>query len=296
MTFRFFADISNNNGADVDTSAITADAVICKASEGAGFTDRYRDDWQPELEARGIPTGNYHFHRGSASSAAQLERWKNSALGAGSLRPVIDAEDNKRTISPAAMARSVLDLAESAAIAVGVEPVIYTGAWWLGQYCTRDPALARWPLWLSAYPLGNARAPSDAEAASWFAAGKYCAPPAPWDEVFAWQFTSIAHIAGVPGNCDRSIITDTNLSAFHRTPPVPPEDDMRPEQAIFFVKAPHPDAGTYVLGAHGFHDAVRMLDPDHLAYWRDEVGLPVIELAAKIWDQIRITEPGHVKA
>jgi hypothetical protein len=129
------------------------------------------------------------------------------------------------------MAQSVLDLAELVATETGVEPVIYTGAWWLGQYCTPDPALARYPLWLSAYPLGNTRAPSDEEATNWFKVGKYCAPPAPWQEVTAWQFTSIAHTQGVRGYCDRSIVAD--LADLYQHPST--EDDLTDEEHIILV-------------------------------------------------------------
>lgn len=249
----YFADISNNNGKvhDVNIAAITGAALLCKASESANFTDQCRAAWQTISEAAGRPSGNYHFHRGAASPAAQLERWKRSGLGDGQLRPVIDAEDNSRRLSKTAMARSVLDLAELVAGDQGVEPVIYTGGWWIGDYCTRDPAFARYPLWLSAYPLGNTRSPSDDEAAQWFKVGKYCAPPAPWGDVFAWQFTSIARTPGVPGNCDRSVITADNLTAFHRSPhnaPMPhpialKEDDMH----ILYQRGDGDDTQSFLL-------------------------------------------------
>lgn len=75
------------------------------------------------------------------------------------------------------------------------------------------------------------------------------------------------------------------------TPP-PQEDDEMPKQAIFYVNN-HPDGGTFVLGAHGYTDCVRLLDPAHLTFWQGLVGPPE-ELDPKIWDQLVIREPGHV--
>jgi GH25 family lysozyme M1 (1,4-beta-N-acetylmuramidase) len=234
---QYLIDISNNQGGGVDTDAINAAGVLLKASEGASYTDPFRAPWQARLEGRGVPTGTYHFHRGTASPAAQLVRWKNSGLERGKFRPVIDAEDEKRTLDPAAMARSVLQLCEQTEADQGVTPLIYTGGWWIGNYCQRDPALARYPLWLSAYPLGYQRAPSDAEAAAWLAAGKYCKPPAPWTETFMWQFTSIARVPGVPGNCDRNIISDENFAELFRQAPAPQPPQETDDMIVPFIIA-----------------------------------------------------------
>lgn len=210
---KFFIDLSNNNGPAVRVDEITAAGVYLKASEGGTFTDPYRATWQAGLEARGVPTGTYHFHRGTATVADQLHRWIDSGLHEGAWRPVLDCEDTERHLDPAAMSASCLALAEQVAHETGVAPIIYTGGWWIGNYASRDPAWGLYDLWLSAYPLGNSRPPTDGEAAQWFAAEKYDQPPAPWTEVLAWQFTSIAQVPGVPGNCDRSITADVSRLA-----------------------------------------------------------------------------------
>lgn len=224
---KYFADISNNQGNAVRPDEINADAVILKASEGAGFTDGYRATWQAGLEARGIPCGTYHFHRASATPAAQLQRWIDSGLDTGQLRPVLDCEDTAKTVGPDAMAANCLELADLVANHCGVAPVIYTGGWWLGTYATRDPAWAGYDLWLAAYPLSYTRQPTDAEAATWLDTGKYCSPPAPWPEITAWQYTSIAEQPGIPGGSDRSIVTDDAFARlFRNTTPTTLEDFM----------------------------------------------------------------------
>lgn len=77
-------------------------------------------------------------------------------------------------------------------------------------------------------------------------------------------------------------------------PPEPEDDDVR-VQAIFTVAAPHPDAGTHVLGHHGEHEAVRLLDEEHSAHWQTKLGAP-IPLDPLEWDQLVIVEPqGHRK-
>lgn len=219
----YFLDLSNNQGAGVRVDEIE-DGCYLKASEGAGFTDGYRATWQAGLEARGLPTGTYHFHRGANTPKDQLARWIDSGLDTGAWRPVLDCEDNSRTLTPSDMSANCLELAELVANHCGVEPIIYTGGWWIGQYATREPAWALYDLWLSAYPLGDQRAPTDEEAASWFAAGKYCQPPAPWQGVLAWQFTSIASAPGVPGHVDRSIVAD--LASLSRNPAAHQEDEV----------------------------------------------------------------------
>lgn len=250
-----FADLSNNNGPAVRVDEIDADAVILKASEGASFTDGYRATWQAGLEARGIPCGTYHFHRGGATPTAQLARWTADGLDTGALRPVLDCEDTSKTIGPDAMAANCLELAELVANHCGVAPIIYTGGWWLGTYATRDPAWARYDLWLSAYPLGYSRQPTDAEAATWLAAGRYCTPPAPWPAVAAWQYTSIAAQAGIPGNSDRSIVADDVWPHLFRTAPNPapsPEDDM----PLTLITRDSGDPGIWVNFGDGFRTHV----------------------------------------
>lgn len=115
--------------------------------------------------------------------------------------------------------------------------------------------------------------------------------------------TSHAHVSvgvGSDGHSAPGTYDDTTSWLSSRptippsTKPAPEDDDVR-VQAIFTVAAPHPDAGTQVLGHHNETAAVRLLDEEHSAHWQTKLGAPVA-LDPLEWDQLDITEPrGHHK-
>ena len=65
-------DISNHQ-AGLNLSAVPCDFVICKATEGTGFVDKYCDGWIQKALAMGKSVGTYHFATGGTSGAQEAE-------------------------------------------------------------------------------------------------------------------------------------------------------------------------------------------------------------------------------
>lgn len=59
-------DISNHQ-AGIDLARVPFDFVICKATEGTGFVDRYCDGFIRTAAGLGRKTGVYHYATGQSS-------------------------------------------------------------------------------------------------------------------------------------------------------------------------------------------------------------------------------------
>ena len=73
-------DISNHQ-AGLNLAKVPCDFVICKATEGTGFVDRYCDGWIQKALQLGKKVGVYHFATGKSSGVAEADFFYKNIKG-----------------------------------------------------------------------------------------------------------------------------------------------------------------------------------------------------------------------
>lgn len=191
-----FIDLSNNNPGDIDFNAVKASGVagvILKASEGTTFTDgTFAQRWQAAKDA-GLLRGAYHFAHPDVNSPEAEAAFFLRVVGP--LQPddllVLDIEDGSGDFGQWAIR---FFNAMRAGTPAGNDLWIYSYLSFLEDHGLCIGALAQYPLWLAAYPNRMPTGPEDEKPA----------PPAPWTELGAWQFTDRDTTAATPGAVDES--------------------------------------------------------------------------------------------
>ena len=150
--------------------AAGATLVYIKATDGIGFVDpRFKENWQAAL-GEGLKVGAYHYFRNDAGVDAQALNFLGTAdYKNGILPPVLDVEDTKTK----PIASDILRWLQIVEEAIGIQPVIYTGAW----YWNRDRFghgvtwASGYRLWVSSFNPYAAKIPED------------------WKRWWLWQFS-----------------------------------------------------------------------------------------------------------
>lgn len=191
----------------IDWNAERAAGIVVgieKATQGTGYTSAvFAENWR-RMKAAGLLRGAYHY----ADAGDPIAQVNHFLAVVGPLDPTdrlwldIEAADG-----PAWAYQFMVELERR----TGGDPTrigVYTGRWYIDQ--TGGPAawqaLTRWAYWYSGY---TASPPSPAQLA-------------PWGRCVLWQNTSTAHINGVQGAVDASIIQDGGWFAAHNIGPTPP--------------------------------------------------------------------------
>lgn len=231
-------DVSNHQGR-IDWAQVAAAGVVfaaLKSSEGLGYSDPTFTANRDGCRAHGIPWFPYHFTRPRRGQdpKAEADRLAFFAGAAHLHYAAIDIEDTATGMTGPEVAAYVVGMAERLE-QLGCQPLIYTGAWYLAGAMTRDARLARWPLWLSAYPWRNDPGPDTAARA-------HQAAPLPWPRWTVWQYTSVGNIPGISGSVDRNIAAPTFLT------PTQEDDDMVTPEDRDTIAA---QAALLVLGSDG---------------------------------------------
>ncbi len=260
------------------------DGGFIKATEGIGYLDPWFLRHAAAATAAGFPWGPYHFARPGNNAVREVNWFCDIILGTPgwTLPPVLDMEQP-------GTGQWVIDFCSQVRRRTGINPIIYTGAY--VQY-DRPAALTQWKLWIAAYNAGYSPDPNPE------AIGQ---PPlcAPWGRDWvAWQYTSSATVAGVPGRCDRSVIDKNWLAAVtgqQPTPPVP-EDDMpyTPEQltaitvqgvtaaSVFIARDPS-DGGMYVFCRLSM-DRRPLVNEDAVVLANTQLAIPFLRPAGESQD------------
>lgn len=179
-----FIDISNWQG-DISLPALlpSIDAVVCKATEGVTFVDKYCDKFVQHCITAEKPWGFYHFAGdcGQATEEAQyfVDNCRNY-FGHGI--PILDWEGNQSV-------EWVNKFVEHVHIETGVWPWIYANPWRFNQGGVNQNCMR----WIAQYP--NVAHPSFDDAKKWI-------KPNADGLVGAWQFCSDGRIDGYSGNLD----------------------------------------------------------------------------------------------
>ena len=189
-------DISNHQG-KMDLLAVLkqtkTDFVICKATEGINFVDKYCDRFMLTAQQAGKQVGFYHFARPERNSArAEADFFVKQTKGYFSKGiPVLDWESSGK--SNVKWAKEWLDRVESL---TGVKPVIYMSESVTNAYNWKAVADAGYGLWVAKYRDYNIDRNYDMSTAGKKPVVKW------WAFYMMWQWTSVGRLNGYTGNLD----------------------------------------------------------------------------------------------
>lgn len=185
-----FIDISNWQ-AGLDIPAVVRNgglgAVVVKATEGLGFTDKSCDGFVQTCISHNIPFGFYHFARNN-DAAAEAEFFRKSTTGyEGKGIPILDWEDGQ-SIS------WVNRFVERYHALTGVWPWVYGNAWRFNQGTVN----ANCGKWIAGYPKNGI---ADIN----YGLNNSMPYSVKGGGVCAWQFSSSVRISGYSGNLDGDV-------------------------------------------------------------------------------------------
>ena len=189
-------DISNHQG-KMDLAVVlkqtATDFVICKATEGTGFVDKYCDKFMVIAQNAKKQIGFYHFARPEYNTARaeadffvrQTKGYFNKGI------PVLDWESAGK--SNVKWAKEWLDRVYSV---TGVKPVIYMSESVVNAYNWKAVAEAGYGLWVARYRDYNIDRNYDMSTCGKKPVVKW------WSFYMMWQWTSVGRLNGYSGNLD----------------------------------------------------------------------------------------------
>ena len=178
-----FIDISNWQGElDPDSVFPNVDAVICKATEGISFVDRFCDGFVQAAKRMDKPFGFYHF-AGNNDATTEADHFISNCEGYfNDGIPVLDWEGDQDVDWVNEFVNHVHDVK-------GIWCWIYANPWRFNQGGVEGNCMR----WVASYP--NVSHPTFSDASDWEA-------PEADGLVGAWQFCSDGRIDGYDGNLD----------------------------------------------------------------------------------------------
>lgn len=183
-------DISHHQR-NINLKAIDVDFVICKATEGVGYTDDMCDKFYQEAKRLGKKLGVYHFARPDLGNSAENEAdwFVKETLGYHKeALLVLDWESGN--LGNVAWAKAWLDRVYSK---TGIKPLIYMSASVMRSYDWSSVVNADYGLWVANYGTNNGAAQENVF-------NKY--PLKHWSFYALWQYTSTGRLNGYNANLD----------------------------------------------------------------------------------------------
>lgn len=187
-------DISNHQ-AGLNLDAVPCDFVICKATEGTGFVDKYCDGWVQKAISMGKPFGVYHFATGGTSGRTEAEYFYNNIKGyVGKGILILDWEASAVN-KGVAYAKEFLDRLKEL---TGIKGMIYMSNSVVNGYDWSSVVAGDYGLWNAGYYAGyqtmgyNPDAPLIGGTGAWSGAAMY-------------QYTSSGRLSGWNGNLDLNV-------------------------------------------------------------------------------------------
>ena len=181
----------------INLSAVKADFVIVKATEGIGYVDKSCDGFFQKALSLGKKLGFYHFARPTANNDPIREAdffYENCKGYFGKGIPILDWEaENKHNV---AWAKAWLDRVYQRS---GVKPVIYMSESVVNAYDWSSVANADYGLWVAKYRDNNPDYNYDMANAGSRPSVKW------WNFYCMWQWTSSGRLDGYDGNLDCNI-------------------------------------------------------------------------------------------
>ena len=181
--------------AGINLSALgnQVDFVICKATEGVGYTDKNCDGFYQEAKRLGKKLGVYHFARPDLGNSAVEEAdyfiketkgyHKEAIL-------ILDWEPQGNSIANTGWAKGWLDRVYEK---TGVKPLIYMSASAVRAYDWSKVVAGDYGLWIANYGSNNGTAQKGVF-------NNY--PLRYWSFYALWQYTSKGRLSGYNGNLD----------------------------------------------------------------------------------------------
>ena len=181
----------------IDLSAVNADFVIVKATEGIGYVDKSCDGFFQKALSLGKKLGFYHFARPTANNDPIREAdffYENCKGYFGKAIPILDWEaENKQNV---AYAKAWLDRVYQRS---GVKPVIYMSESVANAYNWSSVANADYGLWVAKYRDNNPDY-------NYNMANAGSRPRVKWWKFYCmWQWTSTGRLNGYSGNLDCNV-------------------------------------------------------------------------------------------
>ena len=190
--------------AGIDLSKIDTDFVICKATEGVGYTDKNCDSFYQQAKSLGKKLGVYHFARPDLGNTAAAEAdWfiKETKGYHKEAMLILDWESGDLTNSR--WAKAWLDRVYEK---TGVKPLIYMSASVLKRADWSSVANADYGLWVASYGTNDGTAQKSVF-------NNY--PLKYWSFYALWQYTSKGRLNGYNGNLDLNYFSG-NSSAWDK--------------------------------------------------------------------------------
>lgn len=182
---------------DINLSAVKADFVIVKATEGIGYVDKSCDGFFQKALSLGKKLGFYHFARPTANNDPIREAdffYENCKGYFGKAIPILDWEaENKHNV---AYAKKWLDRVYQRS---GVKPVIYMSESVANAYDWSSVANADYGLWVAKYRDNNPDY-------NYNMANAGSRPNVKWWKFYCmWQWTSSGRLDGYGSNLDCNV-------------------------------------------------------------------------------------------
>ena len=177
--------------AGIDLSKIDTDFVICKATEGVGYTDKYCDKLYQQAKKLGKKLGVYHFARPDLRNTATAEAdWFVRETKGYHKEAMLILDWESGNLKDVNWAKQWLDRVYEK---TGVKPVIYMSASVMSSADWSSVANADYGLWVANYGSNNGTAQESVF-------DRY--PLKYWSFYALWQYTSVGRLSGYSGNLD----------------------------------------------------------------------------------------------
>ena len=177
--------------AGIDLSKIDTDFVICKATEGVGYTDKNCDGFYQQAKKLGKKLGVYHFARPDLRNTAIAEAdWFVRETKGYHKEAILILDWESGDLGNVTWAKQWLDRVYQK---TGVKPVIYMSASVMSSYNWSSVANADYGLWVANYGSNNGTAQESVF-------DRY--PLKHWSFYALWQYTSVGRLSGYNGNLD----------------------------------------------------------------------------------------------
>ena len=180
---------------DINLSAVKADFVIVKATEGIGYVDRKCDSFYQQAKRLGKKLGFYHFARPRNDAVREAQYFYNNTKNYfGEAIPILDWEAENK--SDVAWAKRWLDEVYRLS---GVKPLIYMSESVANAYNWSSVANADYGLWVAKYRDNNPDY-------NYNMANAGTRPRVKWWKFYCmWQWTSTGRLNGYSGNLDCNV-------------------------------------------------------------------------------------------
>lgn len=179
----------------IDLSAVNADFVIVKATEGIGYVDKSCDGFFQKALSLGKKLAFYHFARPTNDAVREADFFYENCKGYfGKAIPILDWESGNT--SNVEWAKRWLDRVYQLS---GVKPVIYMSESVVNAYDWSSVAAADYGLWVAKYRDNNPDY-------NYSMANAGTRPKVKWWKFYCmWQWTSSGRLNGYNGNLDCNV-------------------------------------------------------------------------------------------